>query len=294
MFVGSSPPLPYAAGPGSRARRLRAVAERAGRVDLGQRAAARADRQHLDRREADRVAVLDEPLVRGAELAVVDEADVGARAAHVDADHVLVAAQRGRVPRRHGARRDAGRGEPDGELLHRLRGHHAAAGVQDQQVAVVAVVLQALVEVVDVGGDERRQDRVGDGRGEALVLEQLGQDAGRGGDRRVGELLAQDLGHALLVVAVGVGVDEAHRDGLDLAPGQDPRDLLRLRPRRGLRGPCRCGRRVRSPRAGHAAGCTARRCPCTRPTGRRACRGRSPPRRGSPSCTPSPPSAGGA
>ena len=63
---------------------------------------------------------------------------------------------------------------------------------------------------------------------EALVLEELGQHAGGGRDRRVGQRLAQDLGHPLLVVAVGVGVDEAHRDRLDLAPGEDPRDLARL------------------------------------------------------------------
>ena len=40
------------------------------------------------------------------------------------------------------ARRDARGGEPHGELLDGLGRHHAAAGVQDQQVAVVAVVLQ--------------------------------------------------------------------------------------------------------------------------------------------------------
>ena len=115
VFVG----LVVAAAVARRARvgagRLRAVAQRAGLVDPGQRAAAGADRQHLDRREADRVAVLDEPLLRDPLLALVDERDVGARAAHVEADRVLdsrTASRCGgsrsrprRCPRRRGARR---------------------------------------------------------------------------------------------------------------------------------------------------------------------------------------------
>ena len=97
--------------------------------------------------KTDRVPVLDEPLVGRAQRAVVDERDVGARAAHVDADHVGVAAQRRGVAGGHGAGGDARRGEPHRELLHGLGRHHAAAGVQDQQVAVVAVVLEAPLEL---------------------------------------------------------------------------------------------------------------------------------------------------
>src|SRR5688572_10206337 len=57
--------------PGVGAGRLRPVAQRAGLVDPGQRAATGADRQDLDAGEADRVAVLDRPLVRRAHLAAV-------------------------------------------------------------------------------------------------------------------------------------------------------------------------------------------------------------------------------
>ena len=85
--VGVRRLLPAAAvarGPGIGARGLRAVAQRPGSVDPRERAAAGADGEDLDAREADRVAVLDGPLVRGAHLALVDERDVRARAAHVE------------------------------------------------------------------------------------------------------------------------------------------------------------------------------------------------------------------
>ena len=214
-------------GPGIRAGRLRAVAERAGAVDPGQRAAAGADRQHLDRREADRVAVLDEPLLRDPLLALVDERDVGARAAHVEADRVRVAAQHRDVAARDRARGDARRGEPDGQLLGRLRRHHAAARVQQQDVAVVAALLEPRLEPLHVAADERREHGVRDRRREALVLEDLGQDVARGGDADARQLLLEDLAHALLVLRVGVRVDEADGDGLDAALAQDRGDAAR-------------------------------------------------------------------
>ena len=221
--------------PGVGTGRLRAVAQRAGSVDPGQRAAAGADRQHLDRREADRVAVLDEPLLRDPLLALVDERDVGARAAHVEADRVLVAAQHRDVAARDRAGGDAGGGEPDGELLGRLRRHHAAAGVQQQDVAVVAAVLEARLQPLHVAADERREHGVRDGRREALVLEDLRQHVARGGDAHARQLLLEDLAHALLVLGVGVRVDEADGDGLDAALAQDRRDARAHRPRRRAR-----------------------------------------------------------
>ena len=117
MFVGLVVATPVARRPRIGAGRLRAVAQRAGLVDPRERAAAGADREHLDRREADRVAVLDEPLLRHALLALVDERDVGARAAHVEADRVREAAERRDVAAGDRARGDARRGQADREAL---------------------------------------------------------------------------------------------------------------------------------------------------------------------------------
>ena len=230
---------PVARRAGIGARRLRPVAERPGRVDPGERPAARADGEHLDRREADRVAVLDEPLLRHARLPVVDERDVGARPAHVEPDRVRVAAEAGEMPARDGAGRDARGGKPHREALRRMRRHHAAAGVQQQQVAVVPALREPAPEPLHIAPDEGREHGVRDRGREALVLEDLRQDLGGGRHCDVGQLLLQDLAHPQLVGRVRVGVDEADRHGRDAAPAEnagDPPRLLLVQRRHDLAG----------------------------------------------------------
>ena len=133
---------------------LRAVAERARLVDPGKGSAARTDGHHLDRREADWVAVLDEPLFRDALLAVVDERDVGRGSAHVEPDRVRIAAEGRQVPARDRARRDAGGCEPNGEALGELRSHHPAPRVQEEHVARVAALGESGLQAVHVARDE--------------------------------------------------------------------------------------------------------------------------------------------
>ena len=222
------PAAPVARRPGVGARRLRPVVQRAGLVDPGERAATGADRQHLDGREADRVAVLDVPLLRRAQLAVVDERDVGRGAAHVEPDGVPEAARRRDVASGDRARRDAGAGEPESEPGRRPWRHHAAARVQKEQVSVVAAFGQPLAEAADVAADEGREDGVRDRGREALVLEDLRQHLARRGHGHAGQLLLEELAHPLLVLGVGVGVDEADGHRLDLAAAQDPGDAPRV------------------------------------------------------------------
>ena len=148
-------PAPVARRPWTRPGRLRTVAKRAGLVDPGERAAAGADRQHLDRREADRVAVLDEPLLRHPLLALVDERDVRRGPAHIEADRVLIAAQRGDMAAGDRAGSDSRCRQTHCEPLSQLRRHHAPSRVQEEHVAVVAVLGQAILEPLDVSGDER-------------------------------------------------------------------------------------------------------------------------------------------
>ena len=73
------------------ARRARADAQRAARIGPRDRAAAGADRVDVDHRQLDRHAGHDR-LRRRARLAAHHRRDVGARAAHVEGQHVLVAA----------------------------------------------------------------------------------------------------------------------------------------------------------------------------------------------------------
>ena len=170
------------------------------------------------------------PLVRGAHLPLVHERDVRARAAHVQADGVLEPAQPGDVATGDRARGDPRRRDPPGEAADELARHDAAAGVQDQQVALVPAVLQALLEALDVPGHQRGEHRIGHGRGEALELEDLRQRLARRGHEHARQLLLEDLAHPDLVHRVRVGVHEADRDRLHLAPlepcGERPRLVL--------------------------------------------------------------------
>jgi hypothetical protein len=93
--------------------------------------------------------------------------------------------------------------------------------MQQQDVAVVAIVLEARLQPLDVPPDQRREHGVRDRGREALMLEDLRQDVARGGDAHAGELLLEDRAHAALVLGVGIGVDEADGDGLDAALAQD-------------------------------------------------------------------------
>ena len=114
---------PVARRAGVGARRLRPVAQRAGRVDPGERAAAGADRQHLDGREADRVAVLDVPLLRRCATRRRRRARCRSlvppmsRPIAFSKPHEPATWRRG-----DGAGRDAGGGEPHGEPLDAVRG----------------------------------------------------------------------------------------------------------------------------------------------------------------------------
>ena len=214
--------------PRRRACRLRPVAERFRRVDPGERAAAGANGQHLDAGEADRIAVLHVPVGGHPQIAPVAERDIGAGAAHVEADGVLVARELGDEAARDGPRRDARGGEPGRELGRRFLGHHAAAGVQQQDVLVVAAFAKAGGETRHVVAGDRGEHRIGDRGREALVFEDLGHDFAGERDRRAGDLLLQDVAHAPLVFGVGEGVGEANGDRLHAALVDDAGGLARL------------------------------------------------------------------
>ena len=176
------------------------------------------------RREADRVAVLDEPLVRGAQLAVVDERDVGARAAHVEADRVLDSphsAAMWRLAIAPAAMPEAARRTAK-PLRPCSRRHHAAAGVQEQQVAVVAVVLEPLARAAR--RSRRRAARARRWRRSSRSARARRSRAAPRWTSRRARPAAPPRGSRACAARcrrVRVGVDEADRDRLDLAPAQD-------------------------------------------------------------------------
>ena len=200
------------------ARRARADAQRAARVGPGDRAAAGADGVDVDHRQLDRDAG-DHRLGRRARLAAEHGRDVRARPAHVEGQHVLVAARPRDV---RGADHAAGRaGE---HAAGRLLGggadvEHAARGLHHQR-GRHARLLRARGEALEVGAELRRQVGVGDGGGEALVLAELRQHLARERDVDVPERLAHRLADAALVVGVQEGEQQADRHRLDLRLAQ--------------------------------------------------------------------------
>src|SRR5437764_386042 len=81
-------------------RATRADSQEAARVDPGDRAAAGADRLDVDQRHRRRQAPLDLVFGRVSLRAVDEDPDVGARAAHVEREHVALAERAGDVLRR--------------------------------------------------------------------------------------------------------------------------------------------------------------------------------------------------
>ena len=196
--------------------RARADAEDAALVDVGDRAAAGADRVDVDHRDHRLVgADLRVEQVLHPQAALLREPDVGRRAADVERDHVVVARLLAGPDAADDACDRAGH-----EQVHRprdgaFRRRDAARGRHQVQLRPHLQRLELLLEPADVARDLRPDVGVeADGR-EALVLPVLRQHLGRDREERLGELLAHDLGHALLVRRVEEREEEADRDRLD-------------------------------------------------------------------------------
>ena len=137
--------VPVAGRAGIGARAARADAERAALVDVRDRAAAGADRVHVEHRHEQRVAADPRVARRGlGDPALGDDPDVGRRAAHVERDHAACArrARPAHCPPRIPA---AGPGEQQrhGPLGRGMLAGDAAARHHHVQLAVDALLRRA-------------------------------------------------------------------------------------------------------------------------------------------------------
>ena len=201
--------------------RLRPDLERPLGREPGDRAAARADGDHVDHRDLGGV---DAHAALGGErgLAVDDDRDVGRGAAAVAGEHPVEAGDPGD---QRGAERAGGRaGQHGGDrLVHDLVGaQHAAVRLHDvERHLAPAVLLEPATDVGDVAAQPRLHRGVDEGGHGALVLAVLPQHLAGDGDDGPGVLLGEDRPHPLLVLRVGVGVQEADAEGVD-ARGAEP------------------------------------------------------------------------
>ena len=187
------------------------------RVDVGDRAAAGADRVDVDHRDHRLVRPdLRVEQVLHAQPAVLREPDVGRRAADVERDHVVVAG----LPAGPDAADDAGHGtrheQVDRPLDRALGGRDAAR--RGHQVDARP---DAQSRAARPRGGARSDATFGPTYAFRHTVEKRSYSRYCGstsrGDRqeRVGELLAHDLGDPLLVLGVEEREQEADGDGLD-------------------------------------------------------------------------------
>jgi hypothetical protein len=161
----------------------------------------------------------DNRLGRGLGLAAPDRRHVGARAAHVEGEHVLEAAggcRERRADHAAGRPREHARG---GLLRGGVHVLHASGGAHDEGPGD-AGRLGAVGEMAQVCRDAGREIRVGRGRGEAFVLAELGQDVAGERDVDVGQGLAHRVGDGALVLGMAEGEQQAHRDRLHVGVAQ--------------------------------------------------------------------------
>ncbi|MPL89786.1 hypothetical protein SDC9_35828 [bioreactor metagenome] len=216
-----------------RARRLRPDLELTahGLIDPGDRAAARADRAHLDRRDIGAPAVDDRNEVLCPQHAPGEHADIEGGAPHVGEDDVLHAFlradQRGAIHPRH---RPRVVGQHGPGARHLLR----TAGVvhEDQRPAIVrpAQVVGQIAQflhhhAVDVGVDQRRH--------RAGVFARLGRDLGGQRDRHraeefLGIFLLDDAADLALMRGVHERPQQADDDALHAAVDQRLQLLAQL------------------------------------------------------------------
>ena len=189
-------------------------------VEPGDGAAAGADRIDVDAGEPGGIA-LDPALIRHVGVAVADQADVGAGAAHVEGDDVRGIGELGRVD---GAD-DAGRGPREGRSDRQLAGpggrHQSARRLVDAEAGGGCCLSNRGLEGGHVAGHHRLQVGVQHRGQEALILAELGLHLRGDGDRQVGQGVAQRLLDAPLVVRIDEGEQEA--DGTGLGPAGDDR-----------------------------------------------------------------------
>ena len=122
-------------------------------IDDGDAAAARADGANIEHGKGHRVAA-HRSFCRETHLAVLDERNVEARAAHVHGDEILMTGSRAAENPRHRPARRSRQKRATGKARSHLGRHHAAVGLHDQQSAVKPGALQTRRQSVRDNGSE--------------------------------------------------------------------------------------------------------------------------------------------
>ena len=231
---GTPAPAAIAGRPRGRARALRTHGEPTQLIDGGDRAASGADLDHVDDGDAKgEPASLQESIVTGhlerarhLGLIVVEEADLGRGAAHVERDDLPEPTLGGDGLRQDGAPGRARLHEPDGKAASHLERRHPAARHHQQHGTAKALLRERHFEPGEEAGHEGPHVGVGGRRREPVVLPDLGRHVRGQRDRDIRQVPAQDLGHPPLVGGIRVAVNQADRHRLHAGVRENGSDAL--------------------------------------------------------------------
>ena len=220
---------PVAGGARVGAGAQRPDAQGAAAVHGGDATAASADLCQVNGRDAQDVAAAAQQPVADADaaadlvfrclehLTVLDDGGLGGGATHVQGHQVGHLEATSQVEGPHHAGCGAGLDAVDRALHGDAGGGEAAVGLHDGQGHGDSHLLQPLDQQAKVTLHHRADVAVDDGGAGALVLLHLRQQVGGQRQDQIRRTLAHRLGHGLLVVGVGVGMQQAHGDRLDTA-----------------------------------------------------------------------------
>ena len=186
-------------------------------------------------------------------LAVVDQRELGRRAAHVEGQHALqpgVAAEPGAGQR---ARRRAAFQQLHRRALGLADMRQAAVRQHQEQAAGNALGAQRLLQPLEIDLGERPDVGVGHRRRGAQIFADLGRDVGRQRDRQILVALGDRRADRPLVRRIGVRVQEADGEALDALLDQLGDLAPARRRRRAASRPSRRPPAARPPRAATAA-----------------------------------------
>ena len=165
-------------------------------------------------------------LVDDLRRAFLDQADIGAGAAHVERDQVPEARPAG-LSRRP----DYPRGGTGEKRRYRVAPHAgdrlpAAVRLHETEPAAELALGEESLEALEIAVDDGPNVSRDDSRRGALVLTELAGDVGRRRYQDARKQLVENLGDARLVRWIDIGVDETHGDGLECPLAQGGRQVL--------------------------------------------------------------------
>ena len=198
-------------------------------------AAAGADLEQFDRHDVERPAAAA-AVVHRIDLEggthrrhpVVDRPELGGGAAHVEAHYMACPFFLPHLRAHQHPGRRAGFDDADRIGTGKDAGHQPAIGLHDRQPGRHLEPAQRRLQRGEIALDQRRHIGIGDRGAGALVFAVFRRDHARQCHADPRSVLRQDLAHAPLMAAIGIGVQEHHGHRLVAALGHQPRHRHRL------------------------------------------------------------------